>query len=105
MGFCFVPLLYNGSTTTIATTTLKYQWEKNKKGEYVMFSSSITTGATTTEARYRSREDMTVVTTRQRDGEHEVDEERDDVQSHKQKLLGMLILGVHTKEGSINVNY
>lgn len=99
----FNTLLYNGSTTRVATTTLKYQWEVNKKGVYTMFSSTVTIGATTTVAKYNAKKNTTFITITQREGGEE--KEDDDERSPRTTLSGMVIPSIITNKGSVEVRY
>lgn len=101
----FDTLVYNGSTTTIATTTMKYKWNINKKGEYSMFAAYIKTGSTTLESHYRPRKNQTVIMTGSTDFDDSDSDDGCDNRSVKMKLQGLVIPGVQTSSGSINIVY
>ncbi len=101
----FNKLVYNGNTTTIATTTLKYKWNTNKKGEYTMFATYIKTASSTTEAHYRPKKNITVIMTKATDFDDTDNDDNCDDRPIKQKLPGMVVLGIQTSHGNINVNY
>jgi hypothetical protein len=101
----FNTLVYNGSTTTIATTTLKYKWNANKKGEYTMFAAYIKTGSTTIEAHYRPKKNQTIIMTKPTDFDDSDMDDDCDVRPIKQKLSGMVVPGIKTSSGNIGVIY
>ena len=101
----FNKLVYNGSTTSIATTTLKYKWNTNKKGEYTMFAAYIKTSSSTIEAHYRPKKNITIVMTRPIDLDDSDDDDDNDNRPMKQKLPRMVIPSIQTQQGNINVNY
>jgi len=101
----FNTLVYNGSITTVATTTLKYKWNTNKKGEYTMFAAYIKTASSTLEAHYQPKKNSTIVMTKPTDLDDSDNDDEPDDRPVKQKLPGMVVPGVQTQKGKIDVNY
>lgn len=101
----FNKLIYNGSTTSISTTTLKYKWNVNKKGEYAMFASLIKIGTTTIETHYRPKKNITIIMTKPTDFDDGDNDEDVEMRPIKQILSGMIVPSIQTQNGIIIVNY
>ncbi len=101
----FDTLVYNGSTTIIATTTVKYKWKTDASGKFTMFAAYIKTGTTTTEVHYRPKKNITIVMTKPQDIDDSDTDEDCDARPIKTKLSGMIIPSVVTNQGKIEVNY
>ncbi len=101
----FKTLVYNGSTTTIATTTVKYKWKTEASGKFTMFAAFIKTGSTTVEAHYRSKKNQTIIMSKPADFDDSDSDDDYDNRPTKMKLQGLVIPGVQTSSGGINIIY
>ncbi len=101
----FNTLVYNGSTTTIATTTIKYKWNTNKKGEYTMFAAFIKTGNSVIETHYRPKKNQTIIMIKPSNLDDRDNDDDCDGRPIKTKLPGFVVPGIETHAGSINIIY
>lgn len=96
---------YNGIKSDLSKTSLRYEWDTDKKGRYTMFSAQLKTASSTVEAQYQSKKNLTVITTlSRRSGDNEDDDETD---SHaiQNKFPGLVIPRMQTENGSVRIIY
>jgi len=97
-------LAYNGATTTLASTSVSYKWMQRTDNSYHTFTSFILAAATSTESRWRPKKNVTIFMTRPIELD-DTDVDDTDTGPTKQTLLGMIIPGLVTERGSVNINY
>jgi pimeloyl-ACP methyl ester carboxylesterase len=101
----FNTLVYNGSTIAIATTTVKYKWKTDASGKFTMFAAYIKTGSTTLEAHYRPKKNHTIIMSKPADFDDSDSDDECDNRPVRTKLQGLVIPGVQTSSGSMNIIY
>ena len=97
-------LIYDGVSNT-ATATLKYKWNISPRGSYKMFAARAATSTTGIESHYRSKKNVTIIMKYFIDtGDNDAD---DDVDARlvKTTLPGMVVVGLKTQSGKIQITY
>ena len=101
-----VSVSYNGVVAQLETTSVKYKWNTNKKGEHTTFASFLRTASTITESHYRAKKNVTILMTRPTDLDSNDDDGDDvDMRPIKTKITGMVIPSIVTSRGEVDVNY
>ncbi|OGZ04702.1 MAG: hypothetical protein A2845_05415 [Candidatus Lloydbacteria bacterium RIFCSPHIGHO2_01_FULL_49_22] len=95
---------YNG-VATVVSAELSYKWSMNKKGEYTMFAAYIKTATGIVESHYRPKKNQTIIMTKAQDFDDEDNDDECDKRATSSKVSGMVIPGLVTNQGKINVNY
>ncbi|MHB1316561.1 MAG: lipase/acyltransferase domain-containing protein [Minisyncoccota bacterium] len=101
----FNSLVYNGITTKVSNTNIKYKWNTNKKGEYTLFAVYIKIGNTKFEAHYRPKKNITVIMEKPTEFDDSDSDDDADVRPVRQKLPGMVIPSIKTENGSVRIDY
>ena len=96
--------LYNIATTTLTSTKVSYKW-RIKDGVYRLFASNLSTVSTTTESHYRPKKNMTIIMKTPIDMDDNDTDDDADSRPVKTTLQGMVIVGLTTQKGKINVSY
>jgi pimeloyl-ACP methyl ester carboxylesterase len=99
-----ITLIYNGATTTIATTTLSYKWRLNPDNTYKLFASYVKTNATSTESHWRPKKNQTVIMMKPIDLDDGDGDDDSDSRPTKIKVPGFVIPYLTTKQGSLIIN-
>ncbi|MDB5187796.1 MAG: hypothetical protein JWO50_316 [Candidatus Kaiserbacteria bacterium] len=101
-----VSISYNSATSTsiFSNTLLAYKWNI-KKSSYDMFATYIRTNATSTEAHYRPKKDVTILMSKPIDLDDLDDDDGSDTRPLRLQLAGMRVVGVTTEKGFIKINY
>ncbi len=97
-------LIYD-NTPTAAVTTLGYKWNRNTDGSFKMFAATVSSSTTIIETHYRIKKNVTIIMKRPIDmGDSDTDDDSD-TRAVKTTLPGMVILGLQTNKGDIDVRY
>lgn len=97
---------YNGVAVDLNNTTLKYKWNNNKKdGAYKMFASHIRATSKILESHYRPKKDITIIMTKPQELNDSDEDDDCDKRPVREKLSGMVVPGLVTNQGNVNVNY
>jgi len=95
---------YNGAVSNFHNTMVTYKWSK-KANNYKMMASYIKTATSNIESHYLLKKNTTIVMTKA----NELDDrdEDDDCESRliKKKMPGLVIPGITTNQGKINIYY
>ncbi|MEK9151120.1 MAG: hypothetical protein AAB547_00640 [Patescibacteria group bacterium] len=98
-------IAYDGITTPLAAT-LRYKWVYNeKKGGYRFFVSHIRTDIKVLESHYRPKKNITVIMEKPRDLNDSDEDDDVDTRPTKAKLPGMVVPGIVTESGQVNITY
>jgi hypothetical protein len=95
---------YNGAVTAVPETVLRYRWLQ-KKDRYHLFAAYAKTIGQRLEAHYRPRQDVTILMTRPEDLNDEDDDSRIDMRPTRERLPGLVVPYLETKEGKVNIKY
>ena len=88
-------LIYNGiSTSTIPKTTLQYEWSTDKTGRLKGFEEKATIGSLTIEGYYDAKKNET-----------RIKEKMKGVKERKKILPGLVVVGLTTNKGKIDIGY
>ncbi len=98
-------LSYNGEEDSLAKTLVQYKWKVNKKGDYTMFAAYLRTASSTLEAHYRPKKNVTVIMTRPTELDDRDEDDDSDTRPIRTKLPGLVIPGLQTEQGSVNIIY
>jgi hypothetical protein len=98
-------LVYNGATTTLATTKLQYKWKVDKKGRYTMFDTYLKTVTSTIEARYEPKKNVTIIMAKPHELDDRESDEDEDTRPARMKLPGLAIPSLQTEKGSMRIIY
>lgn len=96
---------YDGQTNDLTKNNLQYKWSLNGwKNKYLFFASSLRTSSMIVEAHYLPKLDQTWIMEWPRDL---ADDEKDEVDKRpvRKKMPGMVIPGIITNKGELQVNY
>jgi pimeloyl-ACP methyl ester carboxylesterase len=98
---------YNGVVTNLYDTIAKYNWTLGRKDEiYRMFATNLHTASSTVESHYRPKQNITMIMTRPQELDDNRDDDNDaDRRATKQKLAGLVIPALVTKQGVIEIKY
>jgi hypothetical protein len=98
---------YNGSIAELSDTVARYNWNTGKKGvAYAMFATHLRTASIAVESHYRPKKNITIIMTKPQELDDSNDDDNDiDNRPVKQKLSGMVIPALVTKQGAIEVKY
>jgi predicted nucleotidyltransferase len=94
---------YNGVVTAVPETVLRYRWLQ-KKDRYYLFAAYAKITDQQLEAHYRPKQDMTLIMTKPEDQEEE-DNDSVDIRPAKERLPGLVVPYLETKEGKVNIKY
>ena len=97
-------LLYDGAPTT-ASTSLKYKWNTNTDGSFKLFVAHIASSTVLIESHFRPKKNQTILMTKPVDMDDGDTDDDADARPIKTTVLGMIIEGLTTNKGSINVGY
>ena len=101
-----ISISYNGATTTLTNTNIKYKWQTNNAtSTYKMFASYITLGATSTESHWRPKKNQTILMTKPVDLDDEDGDDDQDAKPIRIKLPGLVVPYLSTKQGKIIISY
>lgn len=96
---------YNGIKSDLSKTSLRYEWDMNKKGRYTMFVAQLKTASSTVEAQYQSKKNLTVITTLPRRSGDNGDDDETGSHAIQSKLPGLVIPRMQTENGSVKIIY
>jgi hypothetical protein len=98
---------YNGVVTNLYDTIAKYNWTLGRKDEvYRMFATNLHTASSTVESHYRPKQNITMIMTRPQELDDNRDDDNDaDRRATKQKLAGLVIPALVTKQGVVEIKY
>ena len=97
-------LVYDGVIKT-ASTTLKYKWTTNTNGTYKMLAAHIATSTVLIESHYRPKKNVTIIMTKPIDMDDSDTDDDADARPIKTTLLGMVIVGLQTQGGKMQITY
>ncbi len=96
---------YDGESTP-ASATLRYKWVYNtKKGKYQMLASSLKAGDKTVESHYRPKQNITIIMSRAEEIDDRDEDDDADRRAVKERLPGMVILGIETEKSHLKIKY
>ncbi|MDO8241171.1 MAG: hypothetical protein Q7T51_04295 [Candidatus Moranbacteria bacterium] len=98
---------YNGVVTKLHDTMAKYNWSLNRKGAtYSMFATNLRTSSSAIESHYRPKQNVTMIMTRPQELHDDRDDDDDaDRRAIKQKLVGLIVPELTTKQGIVEIKY
>lgn len=97
-------LLYDGVATS-ASISLKYKWNTNTDGTYKLFAAHIASSTVLIETHFRPKENQTILMTTPIDMDDSDTDDSADARATKTSLPGMIVEGLVTNRGKINVWY
>ena len=97
-------LTYNGVSST-ASTSLKYKWNINPNGTYKMFAAHIASSTILIETHFRPKKNVTIMMKIPIDMDDSDTDDNTDTRPIKMTLQGMVVEGLNTNKGDINVVY
>jgi hypothetical protein len=101
-----ISISYNGATTTLTNTNLKYKWQlNNPTSSYKMLASYLQTTATTTESHWRPKKNQTILMSKPTDLDEEDADDNSDTRPTKTKLYGFVVPYLTTQKGKIIISY
>ena len=97
---------YNGASQDLQTTSLKYKWLYNaKQKNFLMLATNVRTSDTFVEAHYRPKKNLTILMQKPQElDERDVDDDVD-LRPTKEKLAGLVVVGLQTEKGKIKITY
>jgi hypothetical protein len=108
IGITPISITYNGATTTLSNTQLKYKWTLNTNSTstpYKMLASYIQISSTSTESHWRPKKNQTILMTRPVDFNDDDGDGEADVRPTKTILSGLVIPYITTNQGRIIISY
>jgi len=98
---------YNGVVTKLHDTMAKYNWSLNRKdATYSMFATHLRTASSTIESHYRSKQNVTMIMTRPQELDDDRDDDNDaDRRAIRQKLAGLVVPALVTRQGVVEIKY
>jgi hypothetical protein len=102
-GIIPIAISYNGATTTLTNSILKYKW--NFKNGYLMLASFIQTGSTSIESHFRPKKNATILMVKPIDLDDRDSDDDCDTKPLKIMLIGTIIPFITTNSGKIIINY
>jgi pimeloyl-ACP methyl ester carboxylesterase len=98
-------LVYNGATTTLASSSVSYKWRVNSDGSYKLLASFLRTIATTSESHFRPKKNTTIIMTKPVDLDDTDTDDDVDVRPTKTKVAGLVVPYMRTEKGSLIISY
>jgi hypothetical protein len=98
-------LSYNGNTTQLKNSLIKYKWNKSTGTSYALLAGFLQTQATTTESHFRPKKNLTILMTKPTDFDDSDDDGDVDTRPIRLKLPGLVIPQFITKNGILTVSY
>ncbi len=92
-------------TPTAAVTTLGYKWNVSSGGMYKMFAASIASSTVLIETHFRPKKNQTILMTTPIGMDESDADDSADVRPIKMTLPGMVVEGLSTLKGKVNVFY
>jgi hypothetical protein len=96
---------YGGSTSLLATSTQTYKWRNNPDTSYSLFVTRFGNASTTLESHWNPKKKVTIIITPQQDVDDSDADNQMDATPVRQKLNGMIVPFLITKNGKINISY
>jgi len=97
---------YNGIGQDLQATSLKYKWVYNdKKKTYAMLAQSTRTSEAFVEAHYRPKKNVTIIMQKAQELDERDEDDDCDFRPTKQKLPGLVIVGLQTEKGKVKISY
>lgn len=95
---------YGGAKTDLNQSAIQYKWAMDRKGQYQLLASHLTTPAARVESYYFPKKDQTVIMERPQELADEGDDEAER-RPTRMKLPGMVIPAMITERGEIRIIY
>ena len=93
-----------GGVTTTVEAEIAYKWKK-EKNKLKMMAAKIETGDSKTETHYRPKRNVTIVMTKPEDLDDRDDDDDCERRATMDILSGLVIPGIQTNQGKINIYY
>jgi hypothetical protein len=99
-------LVYDGATTTLASTTLRYKWATTMPATtYKMFAAYLTSTFTKVEAHYRPKKGVTILMTTPLDFDDADTDDDADLRPIRERVSGMAVPKITTNNGNVKISY
>jgi len=98
---------YNGVVTDLHDTIAKYNWSLSRKAAaYSMFATHLRTASSTIESHYRPKQSVTMLMSRPQELDDDRDDDNDaDRRAIRQKLAGLVVPALVTRQGVVEIKY
>jgi len=95
---------YNGAVSYFDKTTVKYKWNK-KADAYKMLAAYLAIEKEKVEAHYRPKKNVTYIMAKALDLDDQDEDDDCETRTTKKKLTGLVVPGIITDQGEINIYY
>jgi pimeloyl-ACP methyl ester carboxylesterase len=97
-------ILYDGVPTT-STAIIKYKWNIKKDSSFSLFAEYAQTKNLEAEAHFRPKKNQTILMLKPIDIDDGEDDNESDNRTTRDRLSGMVVVGLVTEKGVIKINY